>query len=241
MQASLAASNIVHPWNRKKLARATSGVSSVSTSTAGSEPSSGTCSEDEQPLLARHQTFSAAKGPHVNTEYPNDLVIYNTFLEFVDEETFLDPRQIRSAPSSPLSRIRKTETTDFEFGCSQGFGVSTPSSSSSDAPVFDATLLANVHSVHHMSTVTAPAARPAVLELATLVTEPIVGSIEAPTFGSLRHSSGNCKPCAFFWKSTGCGNGINCPFCHLCDAGERKLRQKHKKAALRGMTGPYQD
>lgn len=55
---------------------------------------------------------------------------------------------------------------------------------------------------------------------------------ELPSVGSAGHSSGECKPCAFF-HTKGCGGGKQCPFCHLCEAGEKKRRQKAKKATRR--------
>lgn len=45
--------------------------------------------------------------------------------------------------------------------------------------------------------------------------------------GSALHALGQCKPCAFF-TTKGCGNGLQCPFCHLCDPGEKKRRRKEK-------------
>merc|ERR1712232_1028035 len=59
-----------------------------------------------------------------------------------------------------------------------------------------------------------------------------LGTPEMPTVGSVEHSVGNCKPCAFFHKQ-GCENGVQCKFCHLCDAGEKRRRQKEKKAQFR--------
>jgi hypothetical protein len=75
----------------------------------------------------------------------------------------------------------------------------------------------------------------AVLKLADVIVETEVGTAECPTVGSWNHRFGTCKPCAFFQKQ-GCGNGADCPFCHLCDAGEKKRRQKIKKMQLRGMS-----
>eukprot|EP00929_Paragymnodinium_shiwhaense_P061717 TRINITY_DN3084_c0_g1_i2.p1 TRINITY_DN3084_c0_g1~~TRINITY_DN3084_c0_g1_i2.p1 ORF type:complete len:384 (+),score=71.73 TRINITY_DN3084_c0_g1_i2:83-1234(+) len=63
--------------------------------------------------------------------------------------------------------------------------------------------------------------------------KPLLGSSEMPTVGSAVHGTGECRPCAFFWKPQGCGNGVNCSFCHLCDSGEKKRRAKDKKVALR--------
>jgi len=66
------------------------------------------------------------------------------------------------------------------------------------------------------------------LDLAEALPEPELGSPEKPTLGSATHRLGNCKPCAFLYTK-GCMNGLECPFCHLCDAGEKKRRQKEKK------------
>lgn len=62
-------------------------------------------------------------------------------------------------------------------------------------------------------------------------TQPAPGSAELPSIGSQDHHSGECKPCAFLY-SKGCENGAVCKFCHLCDAGEKKRRQKVKKSSF---------
>lgn len=61
------------------------------------------------------------------------------------------------------------------------------------------------------------------------LSEPSPGSPELPSVGSARHSTGDCKPCAFI-HTKGCEGGQQCPFCHLCEPGEKKRRQKSKKA-----------
>jgi len=49
--------------------------------------------------------------------------------------------------------------------------------------------------------------------------------------GSAEHTSGTCKPCAWIWKDeSGCSNGANCKFCHMCPPGEVKRRKKDKIA-----------
>lgn len=53
--------------------------------------------------------------------------------------------------------------------------------------------------------------------------------------GSVLHYQGTCKPCAFFWKVVGCQYGPECEFCHLCDADERKRRNKEKRMAMHAM------
>eukprot|EP00442_Polarella_glacialis_P055601 CAMPEP_0115128298 /NCGR_PEP_ID=MMETSP0227-20121206/51023_1 /TAXON_ID=89957 /ORGANISM="Polarella glacialis, Strain CCMP 1383" /LENGTH=329 /DNA_ID=CAMNT_0002532771 /DNA_START=53 /DNA_END=1042 /DNA_ORIENTATION=+ len=52
---------------------------------------------------------------------------------------------------------------------------------------------------------------------------------QLPSMGSVGHHAGDCKPCAFL-HSKGCVSGKDCQFCHLCDSGEKKRRQKDKKA-----------
>eukprot|EP00438_Fugacium_kawagutii_P022008 Skav217036 [mRNA] locus=scaffold1803:410211:413697:- [translate_table: standard] len=59
------------------------------------------------------------------------------------------------------------------------------------------------------------------------------GTQELPSVGSAGHAFGTCRPCAFFYAK-GCQNGYACSFCHLCDRGEKKRRQKQKKASFRG-------
>lgn len=64
------------------------------------------------------------------------------------------------------------------------------------------------------------------------VQEAEIGAMECPTVGSQAHFFGTCRPCAFFYTK-GCGNGVLCSFCHLCDEGERKRRAKDKRVAKR--------
>lgn len=54
-----------------------------------------------------------------------------------------------------------------------------------------------------------------------------------PSVGSKGHATGECHPCAFFWKPKGCGLAVACDFCHLCPADEKKRRQKAKIDAIR--------
>lgn len=54
-----------------------------------------------------------------------------------------------------------------------------------------------------------------------------------PSPGSAAHGTGNCKPCAWFWKPKSCLNARDCSYCHLCPEGEIKLRKKVKVATMR--------
>jgi len=51
-----------------------------------------------------------------------------------------------------------------------------------------------------------------------------------PSVGAALHSTGNCKPCAWFWKPEGCRWGLECGHCHLCPVGELRRRKKEKQA-----------
>mmetsp|Transcript_9708 Transcript_9708/g.30130 ORF Transcript_9708/g.30130 Transcript_9708/m.30130 type:complete len:129 (+) Transcript_9708:857-1243(+) len=52
---------------------------------------------------------------------------------------------------------------------------------------------------------------------------------QLPSVGSGGHHMGRCKPCAFV-SQKGCTSGAECKFCHLCEPGEKKKRQKEKRA-----------
>ena len=54
-----------------------------------------------------------------------------------------------------------------------------------------------------------------------------------PSVGSRLHGSGQCKPCAWFWKAEGCRNESACGHCHLCPMGEAKARKQAKLAIIR--------
>eukprot|EP00933_Yihiella_yeosuensis_P017168 TRINITY_DN1441_c0_g1_i3.p1 TRINITY_DN1441_c0_g1~~TRINITY_DN1441_c0_g1_i3.p1 ORF type:complete len:503 (-),score=117.10 TRINITY_DN1441_c0_g1_i3:472-1902(-) len=49
-----------------------------------------------------------------------------------------------------------------------------------------------------------------------------------PSVGSALHASGNCTPCSWFWKQSGCQNGEDCRHCHLCPKSEVRARKKDK-------------
>lgn len=62
--------------------------------------------------------------------------------------------------------------------------------------------------------------------------EPVLGSAELPSKGSVGHRYGTCKPCAFLYTK-GCESGSDCAFCHLCPPGEKKRRNKTKTVAAK--------
>lgn len=54
----------------------------------------------------------------------------------------------------------------------------------------------------------------------------------ACSVGSNLHGSGQCRPCAWFWKPEGCKNGADCCHCHTCPADEIKNRKQAKHFAM---------
>jgi len=54
------------------------------------------------------------------------------------------------------------------------------------------------------------------------------------SLGSAEHDAGNCQPCAWFWKQSGCCKDSSCSFCHMCPDGEvKRRRQKNRVLTTR--------
>jgi len=53
----------------------------------------------------------------------------------------------------------------------------------------------------------------------------------ALSVGSRLHSSGECKPCSWFWKPQGCRDGAECKHCHICPAERKRKSSKLKPKA----------
>eukprot|EP00927_Polykrikos_kofoidii_P061961 TRINITY_DN56783_c0_g1_i1.p1 TRINITY_DN56783_c0_g1~~TRINITY_DN56783_c0_g1_i1.p1 ORF type:complete len:259 (+),score=40.92 TRINITY_DN56783_c0_g1_i1:64-777(+) len=51
--------------------------------------------------------------------------------------------------------------------------------------------------------------------------------------GAAGHASGNCRPCAWFRRPTGCINGHDCKFCHTCPEGALKKKRRDKTMFLK--------
>lgn len=58
---------------------------------------------------------------------------------------------------------------------------------------------------------------------------PAPAAADLPSAGSYLHGTGACKPCLFM-HTRGCENGLRCSFCHMCEPGEKKRRQKERQA-----------
>lgn len=77
-----------------------------------------------------------------------------------------------------------------------------------------------------------PSLEPESMLLPAAPSQPAPGSDELPSLGSAGHALGECKPCAFL-HTKGCSSGAMCKFCHLCDTGEKKRRQKERNHTFR--------
>ncbi|CAK0861867.1 unnamed protein product [Prorocentrum cordatum] len=54
-----------------------------------------------------------------------------------------------------------------------------------------------------------------------------------PSLGSRLHASGDCRPCAWYWKPGSCTNGSGCGHCHECPEGEIAERRKARAKDIR--------
>merc|ERR1712039_888059 len=63
-------------------------------------------------------------------------------------------------------------------------------------------------------------------------TQIAAANTQLPSEGSIGHSAGVCRPCAWFHSANGCKTGTSCKFCHACAPGELKRRKKEKNMLL---------
>merc|ERR1719226_430462 len=54
-----------------------------------------------------------------------------------------------------------------------------------------------------------------------------------PSHGSRLHGTGECKPCVWFWKRTGCEHGEDCGHCHLCPRSEISDRRRRRRQVVK--------
>lgn len=81
---------------------------------------------------------------------------------------------------------------------------------------------------------------PAAVDVIMTIIEPLETRQPGFSKGSELHGSGNCKPCAWFWRPQGCANGVDCEHCHQCTAAELRARKKAKKLTKRDMASSAQ-
>eukprot|EP00434_Breviolum_minutum_P003961 symbB.v1.2.003485.t1/scaffold198.1/size278664/1 len=57
--------------------------------------------------------------------------------------------------------------------------------------------------------------------------ECVLGALDPPSIGSIYHSVGQCRPCAWFWKNA-CIDGKECIYCHLCPDRKDSFRTRRQ-------------
>merc|ERR1712194_838494 len=95
-------------------------------------------------------------------------------------DDFLPVRQARSAPGSKIEEVQVDGILD----------ATRPVEPARAAAVPCITQICPAEAMPERS----------VLDLASLLARPQLGSAELPTLGSATHHLRQCKPCAFFWK-----------------------------------------
>lgn len=191
---------------------------SCSTSAGSPSPPSSPTEDNAAPLQMTPRGYDGAARDLPEYEYPVPFIIGDGFIDRKAQPVSLDEllvgRRVHSCPVGPPPGLYNQASTaavaDATATCWRSQDMQTYSGRDDLTPV------------SQKAQVKAP-----VLCLADALAEPEVGTPEEPTVGSKLHRFGTCKPCAFF-HTKGCGNGLQCVFCHLCPAGEKKRRQKSK-------------
>jgi len=185
-------------------------------------------------------------------EYPVPLCVRNTFIDAsiprpISLDEFFEERRVHSCPvETPTYFGSEVEAAGIPGG-PEPFAAGSPMVGSvwaATAAAYAAAAAATRCLMQPMMSPSPGHAMPIppqctetqapILRLADAIAEPELGSPAMWTMGSEGHHLGICKPCAFFYTK-GCGNGSECPFCHLCPEGEKKRRQKMKGTVDRQM------
>jgi len=122
----------------------------------------------------------------------------------------------------------------IEF-CGSPLGLAAQPSSALPPPPSQAPILGTMPQLPEIP----PPPQAPILRLCESLSGPQLGSPALPTVGSANHRLGSCRPCAFLYTK-GCANGVQCTFCHLCEAGEKKRRRKEKLAMMRSSSSQGQ-
>jgi len=229
------------------------GCTAVSRSTsAGSSPSVGQRSLDMS-LVSSSSPFYPTSGVGLpEYDYPapwsmeEHLIVKNTFLgtntlRTPSFEEFFQERKTKSCPVSGISLPPGLEDlVEPEVAAARLVAAEAAMRSKAELPMaapseqalpqpFVLDLMEALSSAPEPRWIASP---PAFQAQFSASPQPELGSADCPTIGSQGHWLRNCKPCAFLYTK-GCGNGVACPFCHLCEPGEKKRRSKENRAALR--------
>lgn len=175
------------------------------------------------------------------------FVVCNTFINTVPEqedlnelEGFFVERQVQSCPVSPVKDhdvAASNEEAEQDGGVRKGRAARREGVCATAAAVAE-----NIEAAAVAVAVEPRSSTRTTLRLSESLQEvplapPAPAACELPSAGSEGHYRGLCKPCAFV-HTKGCENGKLCEFCHICDAGARKRRQKERSLRLRDATHP---
>jgi len=215
------------------------GTAPISRSTSAGSAHSTPRSVGEE--LTDAQKEAGRKLPEMNQTIP--FVVSNTFINTVPEQDdlkeldgFFVQRQVQSCPVSPVKDHDATSNQGAEQdrGAKEERAVRRVEVGATVAAVAaNIEAAAGAAGVELRSSSTRTTLRLAESLQEVLVSAPVLSGSELPSAGSEGHDRGLCKPCAFV-HTKGCENGKNCEFCHLCDAGARKRRQKERSLQYRG-------
>jgi len=177
-------------------------------------------------------------------EYPVTFVVRNTFIDTqvvrpLSLDDFFQERRIHSCPVATAEDVEDSRLEEIQEEVPTAQPLRRAITAGAHALMTNVATATGFWPAPEQRTSPKPVDNfyvsqpmPRVLMLSEALPEPILGSAEMPTIGSIGHSAGTCKPCAFFY-TRGCENGAQCSFCHLCPADEKRKRQKEKLAAFR--------
>lgn len=212
------------------------------------------CEEDDAPStpIGRSDNLGASIAKEI------EYTVKNTFIDFPGWETLRNPslegffqeRELKSCPATRVQSLDDTTGSQEE----RAWSVEQPACRSIsleeclrdiEAKYQDLEVYDDISTKANTDEDTAPPT-PQIMSDSEEENKPsnraisLTDSLGLWSAGSAEHSLGTCKPCAFLWKDeSGCQNGTNCKFCHMCTPGEVKRRKK-AKLAMRKMTRQFQ-
>lgn len=162
--------------------------------------------------------FKEAFGPGINEDLVDitGLPVKNTFIHYTatgDESPFVDTSQLPpKASSAPANVILSTSARPLSPMVMQqpGSSIILQQGMVSGSPPQVMSPPKQIASPQQLS--------------------PIAG---LASVGAALHGTGECKPCAWFWKPGGCEHQAACGFCHACPEGEIRRRKKEKVQTMR--------
>jgi hypothetical protein len=178
--------------------------------------------------------FVSASGEELSNSPAHAVVVRNTFLEVEAAMDEIDDAPLRYR-SSPAKILAASMARDDESGVESDEVASQastldPWSDLSDSDVEELPRRESMSSASSSPSSSGTALRWADVDDAD--EELTVASAQeqsgAGSAGSALHGSGECKPCAWFWKPQGCKWGAECFYCHTCQASELRKRKKSK-------------